>query len=248
MILLIFILSLLLRLNNLQAAPHFADMDWFFNSAKIALHTGHLPMLGITSSITWLHQGPLWTYFLLLPEVLSIPPIVFTIVAGALTVVLVHLSVGLLPALVVAVLPLAISQSQAPYHTSLIPLFFFTAYLCLNRKKSYLTGLFIGFLYQLHLLTFIYWPLFAYLAYRKQLDIKRLSLGFALGILPFIIAGPVQTLGIFVWALKQIFTGFAGTSSGISTAYWVVLLPGIILILSWVLKWVYAHGNSAGKK
>lgn len=234
------LLALVLRLYALQFPIHFGDMDWFFASAYNALHTGHLPVLGITSSITWLHQGPLWTYFLLLP----VQPVVLALVLGLFTVALAYISLGPIGGVVMAITPLAISQSITPYHTLLVPLFFFLALACAQRRHSYLTGLFVGCLYLSHLLTFIYWPLFIYLAWKHKLNFGRYGLGFVLGILPFIIAGPVQTLGIFVWLAKQLLTGFAGTTSSLSTAYQVVLLPGIVV----VLKWIYAYGYSFGQK
>lgn len=238
-LIIILVVALVLRLINIANIPYFSDIDWFFASANIALRTGRLPMLGITSSITWLHQGPLWTYILLVP----LPPIIFTLSTSIMTVALVFLVAGEIPALFMAVLPFAIIQSLIPYHTAPIPLFFFLSYLCITRKHSYLAGLFIGFLYQLHLLTFIYWPLFVFLGWKNKVRIKHLVLGFTMGILPFIIAGPIQTFGIFVWIIKQVLTGFGGVTSGVSTAYWVVLLPGLILLLGRVVKWMYAYGN-----
>lgn len=233
----IILLALVLRLYALQHPMYFGDMDWFFASAHQALHTGHLPMLGITSSITWLHQGPLWTYFLLVP----LPPIIITLLLGLAAVVLAYLTLGPLGGVLMAIVPLAITQSITPYHTTLIPVFFFLTLACVQRRHSYLTGLFMGFLYQAHLLTFIYWPVFIYLAYTKKLTLPRMFLGFVLGILPFLIAGPVQTFGIFIWLAKQLVTGFGGVSSGVSTAYWVVLLPAAIGVLKWIYAYSYRH-------
>lgn len=220
--------SMLLRLYSLQTVPHFGDMVWFFDSAHQALMTGRLPLLGITASITWLHQGPLWTYLLLAPTALHIDPVILTLVGGVIAVAAAYFAVGTLAAIVLAILPFAIVESLTAYHTSFIPLFFFIAYLLIDRKKAVLSGLFIGFLYQLHLLTFIYWPLWLYLIYTKRLNSAAVFSGFIVGILPFILAGPVQTFGIFIWVTKQLVTGFGGVSSGVSHAYLVVLLPGFI--------------------
>lgn len=216
--------------------PHFGDIDWYLAAARQALATGRLPVLGITTSITWLHQGPLWTYLLLLPTALGLDPIVFTAVTAVATIVLAYFTAGLVPALILAFLPFSIVSMLTPYHTSVVPLLFFISYLCLIRRKPFWAGLFIGFLYQSHLLTFIYWPLWWYLLYKRKLGFGICGLGFVIGILPFILAGPVQMLGIFVWLAKQLLTGLSGVSSGISTAYWVVLLPGFILAVGWILK------------
>lgn len=45
--------------------PFFGDIGWFYLSARDALLLGKFPLLGITASMTWLHQGPLWTYLLI---------------------------------------------------------------------------------------------------------------------------------------------------------------------------------------
>jgi len=245
---LILIVAAVLRFGNLAGALYFGDMQWFYNSAAEALKSGHLPILGITASITWLHQGPLWTYFLLLPIAFYFPPQILTALAGAAAVALAYFAAGPVAAAIMALLPFAVVSSQTAYHTSLIPLFFFTAYLCLLRHRPFLGGLFIGFLYQSHLLTFIYWPLFVYMAIKRKLKFGWVFGGFVLGILPFILAGPVQTLGIFVWLVKQLVTGFGGVGSGISTAYWVVLLPLVILLGGWVIKWLGAHHHNFGQK
>lgn len=241
---LLILLAAGLRFYDLDRVPHFADMDWFFASARQTLATGQLPLLGITASITWLHQGPLWTYLLLLPTALSIPPQVLTTTGGVATVVLAYFAAGPVAAALLALLPFAVVASQTAYHTSLIPLFFFIAYLCLTRRRPFLGGLFIGFLYQSHLLTFIYWPLWVILA--RKLPKLPITLGIILGILPFILAGPIQTFGIFIWIGKGLLTGWE-VSSGISTAYWQVLLPGGIWLVGTVLKWLYAHNRSLGQ-
>lgn len=80
----ILVLAGALRFVDLDKAPYFADMDWFFDSARQALVSGEVPVLGITASITWLHQGPLWTYLLLLPTAISLPPQVLTVLAGVM--------------------------------------------------------------------------------------------------------------------------------------------------------------------
>jgi hypothetical protein len=239
-LIIILLLGIAIRFLGLSHAPHFGDMDWYVNSAKTEI----LPLLGITTSITWLHQGPLWTYVLKVP----VDPLIFTLLSGLLTIGIAYFLIGPLPAFILAVLPFAVTQDLTAYHTSPIPLLFFSVLLLINRRKAFLTGLFIGLLYQSHLLTFIYWPLWTYLLVKRQINLWSVAVGLVIGIMPFIISGPVQTLGIFAWIAKQIFSGFSGASSGVSTAYWIVFLPGVILAIGKVVKSIYAHWNSLGQK
>ena len=75
---------------------------------------------------------------------------------------------------------------------------------------------------------------------------KKSFFGFILGILPFIISGPTQTLGIFVWIIKHLFEGFGGTGLA-SDAYRVVLfIPGLIFLsffVKIVLDYVDSHNT-----
>ena len=157
-----------------------------------------------------------------------------------LSIYLIYFLGGWPASLLLAVLPLAVLQSRMPYHTSLIPLFSILFLLFLRRHKDFLAGLFLGFLYQLHLLTFIFWPIaiYKYLISPPKLGGEHrggiFAMGLALGILPFLIAGPVQTFGIFAWIAKHSLTGFGGST--ISTAYLVVLLVPAILGISWIIR------------
>ncbi|MEK7091301.1 MAG: glycosyltransferase family 2 protein [Patescibacteria group bacterium] len=223
------ILGTFLRFYRLPSLmPFIGDQAWFYLSARDALLGRGLPLLGITASITWLHQGPLWTYFLVPLIAHPVLPAVFTSVLGVVSVYLIYFLGGWSASLLLATLPLAVLQSRMPYHTSLIPLISIIYFLLLRRRRDFLAGLFLGFLYQLHLLTFIFWPLLFLRLRPRQIA------GFLLGILPFLIVGPVQTFGIFAWIAKHALTGFGGST--ISTAYLVVLLVPAILIASWFLN------------
>ena len=182
--------------------------------------------MGITASITWLHQGPLWTYLLVPLIAHPILPAILTSIMGVVSVYLIYFLGGWPASLLLAALPLAVLQSRMPYHTSLIPLFSILLFLLLRRHRDFLSGLFLGFLYQLHLLTFIFWPVMFWR--------RRLIPGFILGVLPFLLTGPTQTFGIFAWIAKHAATGFSGSTLG--TAYFVVLLVPVILIVSWFLN------------
>lgn len=233
----------------LPPIPFFGDIGWFYLSARDAILLGKFPLLGITSSITWLHQGPLWTYMIIPAFILSnfhpLSPVVLMVILNIflipcfyfLILKLFNKKTALLSTFLLALFPWWTMHSHIPYHTSPIPLFEVIFLLCLIKQRDFLTGLFLGFLYQLHLLTFIFWPIYPLLnlpLFRGRHPVGsggiRFILGFLLGILPFIISGPIQTLGIFVWIIKHILVGFGG--SGLtSEAYRVVLfIPALILL------------------
>lgn len=219
--------------------PFFGDIAWFYQSARDVLLLGKFPLLGITSSIIWLHQGPLWTY-LLVPALLffnyyPFGGIVFIFVLNIflfpifyyLILKIFNRKTAVLSTFFLIFLPWWNLQAKIPYHTSPIPLFEVIFLLCLIKQRDFLAGLFLGLLYQLHLLTFVFWPL---LIFRFN---KKSFLGFILGIAPFLFAGPVQTFGIFVWLAKHMFEGFGGTGLA-SEAYRVVLLVPSLILLSFL--------------
>lgn len=208
-----------LRLFLLNSLMMFiGDQAWFYLSARDALLQGTFPVTGITSSVTWLHQGPLYTYFLIPSLAISgfhpVAPAVITSFLGIVTIVLTYLVARLwnnkftsvITASIAALSPLAIIHARMPYHTSVIPFFFATFILLVARKKYFLAFLFLGFLYQLELASIIIWPpMLFYLVWQRYHPRFRDALAFALGILPLIIAGPVQTAGVFIWTLYRLF-------------------------------------------
>lgn len=235
--------------------PYFADIDWFYLSAREALLSGRFPVLGITASIIWLHQGPLWTYMVIPAFWISnfhpLSPVIFIIFINLFLIsnfyYLISLLFGkrtaLLSTLVLVFNPWLAMHLRTPYHTAPVPLFEVIFLLCLIKQKDFLAGLFLGMLYQLHLLTFIFWPL---LIFRLN---KRSIFGFILGILPFLISGPTQTFGIFIWIAKHLFEGFGGTGLA-SEAYRVVLFIPSLLLLIYFVKIVvgYAHRHNTYQK
>lgn len=111
------------------------DQGWFYLSARDMLLTGKIPLVGITASHTWLHQGPYWTYILaIIFKIFSFNPLApayFTAILGTLTIWLVYKvlkeffseKIGLISAVIYATSPLIIANDRFAYHTSLIPLF-----------------------------------------------------------------------------------------------------------------------------
>lgn len=111
------------------------DQGWFYISARDMLLSSEIPLVGITASHTWLHQGPYWTYILaIIFKVFNFNPVApayFTAALGILTVGLVYKifkdmfssSIALISALLYATSPLIIANDRFAYHTSPIPLF-----------------------------------------------------------------------------------------------------------------------------
>ncbi|TSC87287.1 MAG: Uncharacterized protein G01um101416_501, partial [Microgenomates group bacterium Gr01-1014_16] len=238
-----FILGVYLRFTEIPRYLAFiGDQAWFYLSARDALISGKFPLLGITSSITWLHQGPLYTFMLMPSFIFSnfspVAPAYFTSFLTSVNIILIYYlaaklfnrTAGLAAASIFVVQPFIVLQSRFPYHTT--PVFLFITIFFLLKDRPFWAGLFLGLLYQLHLLTFIFW------VFMKP----KMLPGFLLGILPFLVVGPIQIFGIFVWLAKHFVTGFSG--SYISGAYWVVLTIPIILAISFLIsrfskKWAY---------
>lgn len=160
----------LYRLDDLM--PFIADQGWYYISARDMLLTGEIPLVGITSSHTWLHQGAYWTYFLaIIFKLFNFNPIVpaYAIaLLGVTTIALVYhvakemfnQKVALVAAFIYATSPLIVMDSRFAYHTSPIP--FFTALLIIsvhrwvggNLKYFPFIILLLGILYNLEIATF----------------------------------------------------------------------------------------------
>lgn len=216
---LIILFSLFLRIYGLPGLVNFhGDAAWFYFSARDAL-MGKIPLLGITSSVTWLHQGPLWTYLLapalyffryhpasgtflaVFLNLLTYPLVYF------LARILFNSKTARLSLLLFAISPAAVIFSRDPYHTSPIPLFLSAALVMLVRKKYFLAFLFFGFLFQLELASVAIWPVILIILIKQQYRFKTFGvLGFLLGILPMFLAGPVQLLGTFIWSFYHLIT------------------------------------------
>lgn len=180
----IFILSIItlgffLRVFNLGDNMSFiGDQGWFYLSARDMLLSGKTPLVGITSSHTWLHQGPLWTYVIAVIFWIfnfnPIAPAYFTALLGTFTILLFYKilseiyskQAGLIAALLYATSPLVILNDRFAYHTSLIPFFtlilIYTFYKWLNGKIIFfpLIVLALSFLYNLELFTTVLWIIF----------------------------------------------------------------------------------------
>jgi GT2 family glycosyltransferase len=192
------LLGLFLRLYNLQSGmPFIGDQGWFYISARDLLVNGKIPLVGITSSHLWLHQGPLWTYMLaLVLPVFKFSPLAgayLTILIGALTIVLMYkfgsemfsVKVGLIAALLYSVSPLIVGLERTPFDPSPIPfftlLYFYSIYKWISGNKKYfpLIMFFLAILYNLELATFslvlIFLAIFAYGIIKRKTWLVMLS-------------------------------------------------------------------------
>lgn len=196
-LLIILALSVFLNFYKINERMIFiGDQGWFYISARDMLLSGKIPLVGITSSHTWLHQGPLWTYLLaLILWIFNYNPLsggYFTALLCVATVFFMYelgkemfsKRIGLISALLYATSPLVVVTSQMPYHTSPIPLFtllfIFSLYKFIkgNSKFFPISVLFLSILYNLELANVVLWfILFIILIYgiwKKTEWIKRI--------------------------------------------------------------------------
>lgn len=172
------------------------DFGWFYISARDGLLSGDIPLVGITSSHTWIHQGPFWTYLLVLGFLLfSYHPLVggYTAILFGLASILgiyklgkelYSTKLGIIVAVLFATSPLVIIHARMPYHTAPIPFFTICYLYCLkkvsvgNLKFSPLCFLFLSILYNFELATVVLaLPLLIVLGlaiYKKVVKVKAL--------------------------------------------------------------------------
>jgi len=197
LILLTLLLALSLRIYNLSQSMIFiGDQGWFYLSARDLLIQGEIPLVGITSSHTWLHQGPLWTYMLsIVLYLFNFNPLAggyLTAIFGVLTTFLVYklgssmfsVRVGFIAALLYAVSPLIVFFDRMPFDPSPIPfftiLYFYSIFKWIKGKNMYfpLIIIFLAILYNLELATFsLFFPLlfiFIYGLYKRKHWIKNI--------------------------------------------------------------------------
>lgn len=191
--------------------PFYGDIGWFYLSARDLLLGKDFPLVGITSSHTWLHQGPLWTYFLGIALWLgNFDPLAggyLSILLGILTVYCMYYvgkrmfsqRVGVIAALLYSLSPLVILNIRTPYHTTPIPIFallyFLSIYLWVKGQKSFLgfSLFFLAILYNFELATVILVvPIVVFLVYglwQKESYVKKMGKtdvlkSFLLGLIP----------------------------------------------------------------
>ena len=214
-VIILFLLSFLLLFFKLSTLmPFIGDQAWFYLSARDVWEIGAVPLVGITSSHTWLHQGPLWTYLLaaLLPlgKFNPILPAFFTVLVTQVTFVWFYIVAGeffsrkaaFVATAFFATSPLVIMAARMPYHTTLIPTFclmlLFVTFLWVrgNAKVFPLLFFFLAVLYNLELATVVLWlvPLLLLIYgfwlkaawFSSVMNKKSLLLSFVFGVVPMI--------------------------------------------------------------
>ncbi len=166
-------LSLFLRTYKLNELMVFiGDQGWFYLSARDILIGVNIPLVGITSSHTWLHQGPYYTYIIALLFKFSnfnpLTPAYFSAFLGTISVLLVYRiasgiftkRVGFISSLLYATSPLIVINDRFAYHTSPIPfftiLFIFSLYKWVRGNTLFfpITIFLLSVLYNFELATF----------------------------------------------------------------------------------------------
>jgi len=132
----ILLLAIWLRFYRLpEVMTFFGDQGRDYLAARDMLLSGKLPLVGIPSSVPWLHQGPFFIWLTALALKIGkfnpISPAILTATLGVLTVYLTYTlanhwfskQASLIASLIMATAPLAVIHSRMPYHISPIPLF-----------------------------------------------------------------------------------------------------------------------------
>lgn len=245
-ILLIFLLiSLFINLYRINPLMLFiGDSARDYLAARDMILTLTIPLVGIPSSVVWLHQGPLSIYLIGTAFLLSnfnpaAPAFLYGII-GVLSTYLVFIlgktffnrNVGLIASLFYATSPLIVVNARMPYHTSSIPffasLFFLILYKVSNGNKKLLFLLFLafGFLLQVELSNGVLIMLLItlFLLIKPKIKVRDLILsvsGLIFGILPFILYDLshkfVYSVGFPLWIINRIRLFFGLTISGNST-------------------------------
>ncbi len=185
-IILLFIIALgiFLRLDRLNLSIFIPDQGWFYLSARDLVLYGKIPLVGITTSHTWLHQGPLWTYMLapvlLISNFNLFGGVYLAAFFGLLSIILIYkigkdyLSVnfGLFAALLYATSPLVVIHERLAYHTAPISFFVLLFIYSVNawvrgRVNFFPTAILsLALLYNLELAVVVFFPvLFLFLIY-----------------------------------------------------------------------------------
>ncbi|OGD55935.1 hypothetical protein A3E73_01365 [Candidatus Beckwithbacteria bacterium RIFCSPHIGHO2_12_FULL_47_17] len=225
-------LATILRFYRLSETMTFiGDQGRDFLAARDMVTTGVWPLVGIASSVPWLHQGPVFIWLTALALKLGnfnpIAPAVMTAALGVLSVYLLYRwSKNWWAGLILAASPLAVVQSRLAYHTSPIPLVTLGWLWAMSRGSVAWAFFLAGLLLQFELTTLpltilaIYW-------------FKKFSPVWLIPFIPKIIYdwshGFTQTLGFGVWAGYRLVNVF----------HWGNASPAIFEFWTKYISWGY---------
>ncbi len=242
LLLFIFIGSLLRFWKLFSGMTFYSDLSWFYLLSRDSVLHGSFPMVTIGASISWLHQGAVWVYLLIPALILSgfnpVGGAVLTALMGIVSIPLIYYlavlisdkKTALISAFLLSCFFLPVVLSRLAYHNSPIILFFLVFALCLVKKMGFVSGLFLGWLYQLHLLSIILWPFAYFYLFRHRLSPWKFSAGLFISVLPFIIVGPLQTFGVLLWLARFLIHIKPVPAGFISISYLaIILVPAVIL-------------------
>jgi len=170
LILLIFLATWLRFYRLPEFMTFIGDQGRDYLAARDFLLTKKIPLVGIPSSVPWLHQGPLFIWLVALTLKIGdfhpIAPAVLTSTLGVLTIYFTYkLSLhwfskyyAFLTALFLTTSPLAVIHSRMAYHISPIPffslLFIFSLYFLFQKKTNIFWPILLwGILFNLELTT-----------------------------------------------------------------------------------------------
>lgn len=242
----IVLLSFFLRFYKLPDLMMFiGDQGWFYISARDLILKGEVPLVGITSSHTWLHQGALWTYMLApVLWLFNFNPVggaYLSSLLGVVTVFFVYKvgkevfsrKIGLIAAFLYATSPLIIVHSRLAYHTSPIPLItvilFYSVYKWIQGNVFYFPFIvfLLALLYNFELATFTLVPIIAISFFIGIISKKQ----WARGVLSKKIL-LLSSLGFFIPMLPMIIYDFGhGFPQTIKFIIWVFYKIAVTLHL-----------------
>lgn len=239
---LLIVLATFLRTYQLNThGIFFFDAGHDLLAAHQAFTDGNLPLVGITSSRPWLHQGPLsiWLEMLVmlffgtstLAQHVFFALLGVGAIIGLYELITVHFSrrAAYYAVALLAVFPLAVANSRMPYHTTPIPLvtvFYLWALLAFWKKFSIsrliwvlLTGI---ILFQFELCNAPLLAIVPYVFWRRRYSISKkvLAIGVVtglVGMLPqvffYIFGGSNQLLEFSKWFFAQVLERLQGGGS-----------------------------------
>lgn len=214
-LLMIVFLGFFLRVYKIDDFMTFiGDQGWFYLSARDLVLSEHIPLVGISSSHPWLHQGALWTYFLAIVLWLGkfnpVSGAYLSTFLGIVGIILIYKfcsenfsqRIGLIASFLYATSALIVVHDRIPYHTSPIPLFTIIYFIFLTKWINGrifffpLIFLILSILYSFELATIIIFPslflIFLYGFFKKKawfkniINLRIVALSITLLLIPLI--------------------------------------------------------------